>query len=215
MATETTPPEPQWGTENARLFDAFIKANPEDAEALRQQYCPLCRHMADENTPPGIRGITCERRRCGLRNAERLQEEQIWAAVMVHRLSDPANVAPEDVHLLNEHIAGAGCVTPGFLIEASGQLRLGWATPTLRGQLHAAIVGWIAGLAGDVVRSPLDQGADEAKALLARQRVHHTEWRKKRAAALRAAGRSDKKIGQLLGVDPKMIRNWLGPRQAG
>ena len=40
-----------------------------------------------------------------------------------------------------------------------------------------------------------------------------SDYRQRRAAALRAEGVPDKQIARKLGCDPKTIRNWLGPRE--
>ncbi len=200
---------------DAEVLHAFLTADPRSAEPLRRDYCSICRLTAADGATPASRLLTCNQRRCGLRDPEKLRAEQEWARVMFHRVGEPTQLDNMDEARFNDHLAEAGCATIGISRDAYGVPTFGFLASTLRGRLHVALVGWIAAKAGDARWNLAAMTIVEAEEVITKKRDTRLEWQKKRAAALRAEGISDKRIAHQLGYDPKTIRNWLGPRGEG
>jgi hypothetical protein len=211
MSDETTT-APAFRTMNAQLFHDFLAADPARAEPFRLAHCGVCRSTAESGANAGLRAITCRGYRCGLRDPEKMRAEQEWITIALHRLLDPQLASDDEIMAFNTHIAEAGCVTPALVPAQGGRRSMGFATPTLRGELHAALVGYFTGQSGGLYLDAADVSTEDAHATVVDARRAQTERQKQLAAAWRAQGMSDKQIGHRLGKDPKMIRIWLGRR---
>lgn len=209
----TAQPEIEGDGLSASLLQSFLHADPAVFEQVRRQHCRVCQLTAAEGLSAPTRRRTCEKWRCGLRDPERFQLEQEWATVTLHTFSDPATSTEEDLANLNHHLAAAGCAAVGLVRGPQGRIGLGINASTLRGELHATIVGLIATRAGAMTRDLATMTIADVQSASHGRRDSDLERMKQRAAAMRIAGLPDKRIAQQMKVDPKTIRNWLGRRE--
>ncbi len=196
---------------------AFIAANPDNAEALRQRSCQVCHDSASRGDSAQERERLCDAHLCGLRNPALFADEQRWCANALASLWDTEQADPQKIAAVNNHIARARCVTPAIAAGDDGRLGIGFSSVTLRGGIHAALVAWLTFLAGEIRVNIFEMKASDFRTMIAQHRSarrralmrgqHH------RAEQLRLQGVSDYAIAKQLGVTHKSVRDWLGPRE--
>lgn len=196
---------------------AFIDANPDNAEALRQRSCQVCHDSASRGDSAQERDRLCDAHLCGLRNPARFADEQRWCAAALASLWDTEQADPQKIAAVNNHIARARCVTPALAAGDDGRLGIGFSSVTLRGGIHAALVAWLTFLAGEIRVNIFEMKASDFRTMIAQHRAARRRalmrGQRDRAKQLRMQGVSDNVIAQQLGVTRKTVRDWLGLRE--
>jgi hypothetical protein len=196
---------------------AFLDVDSEDAESLRLRYCQVCRESAQAGHDEAHREGLCRYHSCGLRDAKRLLDEQIWCAASLSALWDSEYVESSALLAFNHHIFVAASVSPALGNEGDGRLGLGFYKVTLRGAVHEAMIVWLSMLAGELRLNVFAITGNEARNLITEQRKIRRQarstWQRVQAESLRRQGISDNEIASRLHCSPKAIRDWLGPRE--
>ncbi len=200
---------------------AFLSVREDGAKAtpkeVRAVFCPVCRECAPD--PAIDLGAACARIGCHLEKSESWEQEDAFIrSALASTLFGDEPPPPEHVDIFNEHLALAACAIMALRFDEVGRLTQSFAPLSLRGVLHATLVRAAAYHAGERRVNIHQTSGAEAKAYIGGEREAFEQRRMQirtgRAAHLRAEGRSDIAIARQMGVQPKTIRDWLGPRSS-
>lgn len=194
-------------TWNAQFILDVTAAEPGDAARLAERLCPQCHQATSAGLSAAARDEACHAARCGLRDPARLEDEQIFGLWAYRTLTGPEPPSPTSVATFNERVASAACVTPGLLHE-DGRVVLAWAATTLRGELHAALIGAVASITGNNVLNVRELSGDRGKAVITAQRAALGERDRAHARELFGEGKSVNAVAKTLQIDRKTARAW-------
>jgi len=181
-----------------------------DMEAMartRAEHCPGCRTAA-----PDQRNELCLAEGCGLCDPPLWRDEWFWIVNLFHTASfsagkpDPAQIAAFAKHVTD---ARAAVFLPR--IDDQGHMGMYFAERTLLGMLHGLLTllflfngGVIAANVEELTNTLIGREAEKLREVL---RESRQDWIVRHRSHM-----SDNYLATILGINPKSIRDWYGPR---
>jgi len=184
------------------FFRAYSEVRSEaQAEALRAQYCVLCR--TNDGDELASRLAACQAARCELREPSAYTAERLWNAEVVLGFIDGWPPLESAIVAANRHIAEVGAVTMELVSYGDGSVGWDMAASTLRGAIHKALLRFCALLGGHPIAPALtDADAEGLRDYRRRKNIARVQM-------MAAVGMSQLAIVRATRFKRSTVQRWL------